>query len=162
MILKAITPELKKFICEGFVLIKESEYSDREKIAFLDKLLSLGAGAGWRPNAITIGAMRLFIDNQFKLPKGLERAHINHRRETMKELLKRDWLGDEWWDWYKERDYTVLAKRSENRDEKNFSSIQIFEIPLHLNLFLGKRVGFAYGNDEKDFIMNLAKDHHLL
>lgn len=162
MIPKIISPELKKFICEGFLLVKNSDYSYNQKSDLLGSLISMGAGAGWRPKQITIGALKLFVDNSFKRPQGLERAHIHHRRETMKELIESDWNGDEWCDWLKDRDYTVLATRAENRDEKNFENIIKFPIPLELNLFWGKRVGFEYGDQEKAFIKSLAEKHGLI
>jgi hypothetical protein len=162
MIPKTITPELKKFICDGFHLIKHSTYDYKQKSDLLGSLISMGAGSGWRPREITIGALNLFITNNFKIPKGLERAHIFHRRDTIKELIETDWENDGWWDWLKERDYTVLATRSENRDEKNFSNIQKFEIPLDLNLFWGKRVGFEYSDKEKEFVKALAKQQRLV
>lgn len=163
MIAKISSDELRKLICDGFVIIKKSNYSENPKKDLIQKkdllgsLLSLGAGAGWRPKALTIGALQLFVDNKFRLPQGLERAHIPHRRDTLKELINTDWIGDEWWDWFKERDYTVLATRAENRDEKNFESLKKFSIPLELNLFWGKRVGFEYGKEERAFLEELAK-----
>lgn len=157
MIPKILSPELRKFICEGFLIIKNSEYPYRQKSDMLGSLISLGAGSGWRPKEITVGALSLFVESGFRLPKGLERAHIYHRRETIKELIETDWEGDEWWEWLKNRDYTVLATRAENRDEKNFEALKKFSIPLELNLFWGKRVGFEYGEQEKAFLRTLAQ-----
>ena len=129
----------------------------------LASLLSMGAGAGWRPKEITEEALRLFVLNDFKLPKGLERAHWPHsRRETMRELIERDWGDSEWWDWLEDRDYTVLSTRAENRDEKTFEGLLKFSIPLESNLFRGKRVGFVYGESEKRFLKSLALENKLL
>ena len=92
-----ISPELKGFICEGFWLIKRSsDYDYKQKVDLLGILFSMGAGTGWRPKQITLNALHLFVDNEFNLPRGLERAHIYHRRDTMKELLERKWENDEW------------------------------------------------------------------
>jgi hypothetical protein len=162
MIPKIVTPQLRDFICKGFLIIKNSDYNYRQKSDMLGSLISLGAGAGWRPKEITIGALKSFVDNLYKLPKGLERAHIHHRRDTIKELIETDWKHDEWWDWLKERDFTVLATRAENRDEKNFENIKKFAIPLELNLFWGKRVGFEYGDQEKAFIKSLVEKQGLI
>lgn len=162
MIPKEVSPELKKFICEGFLIIKNSDYSYRQKSDLLGSLISMGAGAGWRPKEITIGALKLFVENDFKRPKGLERAHIHHRRDTMRELIESTWNAYEWCDWLKDRDYTVLATRAENRNEKNFENIKKFSIPLDLNLFWGKRVGFEYGDQEKTFIKSLAEKQGLI
>ena len=162
MIPKKITKELKDFICEGFLIIKKSDYEYKQKVDLLGSLFSLGAGTGWRPREITLGALKLFIKNDFKLPKGLNRAHTYHRRETMRELLEKEWVDDSWWDWYKERDYTVLATRAENSDEKNFHKLLTFEIPLTMNLFSGKRVGFEYRDEEREFLKKLAKKQGLI
>lgn len=163
MIPKNVPPEIKDYICTGFNLIKNSEeFTFQQKKDLLSSLLSLGAGAGWRPLKITHAAVKLFVENDFKLPKGLERAHFYHRRDTMKELIQRDWEGDEWWEWFKERDYTVLSTRKENRDEKNFHKLKTIDIPNEKMLFWGKRVGFEYGPAEKEFIINNAKKLSLI
>ena len=45
-----VNKELKAFICHGFKLIKDSsDYSEKQKIELIDRLLSMGAGVGWRP-----------------------------------------------------------------------------------------------------------------
>lgn len=155
---KDIPIELKEYICSGFSLIKNSkEFTEKQRITLLSTLLSLGAGAAWQPIQITHAAVQLFVENDFKKPKGLERAHIYHRRETMTELVQRNWQGDEWWDWYKERDYTVLSTRKENRDEAKFHNVAKIKIPKEQNLFRGQRVGFKYGEMEKRFVIDAAK-----
>ena len=153
-----VNKELKAFICHGFKLIKDSsDYSEKQKIELIDRLLSMGAGVGWRPKKISINALKSFVLNDFKRPKGIERAHLIHRRDTLNELLIKDWRGDEWWDWYKERDYTILSTREENRSEIKLKKDDTFDIPLEKNLFLGKRVGYAYGAKEKEFLRGIAK-----
>ena len=153
-----VTEELKEYIINGFNIIKKSNYNYKQKSAALNQLLSLGAGAGWRPKAITIGAIKLFVDNNFKKPKGLERAHEFHRRDTIKILIEKNWKNDEWWEWFYHRDFTILSTRHENRDEKNFTKIKKFPIPIELNLFSGMRVGFVYDKKEKLFLQNLVKE----
>ncbi|MDB9907027.1 hypothetical protein OAD36_03655 [Gammaproteobacteria bacterium] len=157
MIPKKLPKGLKEYICEGFKFIQQSdELEYKQKVDMLGNLFSLGAGTGWRPKAITLGALKLFIENDFKKPLGLERAHKFHRRDTLKTLIETEWKDDEWWDWYAERDYTTLATREENRNEANFENLITFPIPLELNLFWGARVGFEYGKAEKEFLRNLA------
>jgi len=157
-----VSPELKKFICDGFILIKNSKYEKAHKAELLEKLLSLGAGAGWKPVKITIGALKLFVNHDFKLPKGLERAHIYKRKDSIENLLVGEWTDDNWWDWFEERDYTALSTRFEHRDEKNFASVKKFAIPKKLNLFLGKRVRFVYTENEKTFLRKLAAQQGLI
>ena len=153
-----VTQELKEYIINGFNIIKKSNYSYKQKSAALNQILSLGAGAGWRPKAITVGAIKLFVANNFKKPKGLERAHEFHRRDTIKILIEKNWENDEWWEWFYDRDFTILSTRNENRDEKNFTKIKKFPIPVELKLFSGMRVGFVYDKKEKLFLQNLVKE----
>lgn len=159
--------QIKTYIIEGFHLIRVAKYlSYAEKSEALDRVLSIGAISGilpgWRPKAITEGALKLFIENNFKLPKGLERAHEFHRRHTIKALLEEHWENEEWWEYFEARDYTVLATRSENRREGEFSQITKYSIPIELNLFKGKRVGFTFGEAEKNFLIDLATNIDIL
>ncbi|MBT4951576.1 MAG: hypothetical protein HON34_07225 [Pelagibacteraceae bacterium] len=71
-------------------------------------------------------------------------------------------LNNTWWDWFIERDYTTLATRAENRNESNFKYLTTFKIPLDLDLFRGKRVGFAYGTPEREFLIMLASENNLI
>jgi hypothetical protein len=159
--------EFRNLIVEGFQLIKNSDgLSYSKKAEALDKILSVGATVGilpgWRPKAISHGALQLFVATEFKLPKGLERAHEFHRRHTIKALIEDDWLGEEWWDYFEKRDFTVLSTRSENRKEKEFEKVIKYPIPLELNLFHGKRVGFVYGESEKHFLIDLASRNEMV
>lgn len=155
-----VSGQLKDYIIQGVSLIQNmDDYSERQRIQLLETILSLGAGAAWRPKAITIGALQAYKDNDFGHVKGLERAHITPRRETLKNILYQKYPENDWWDWYIERDYTVLAKRSENRDEKNFEKLSTIPIPLNLELFQGKRVGWVFDEPEKKFLQGLARDH---
>ena len=163
MIPKKLPIGLKDYICEGFNLIQSSEELDyKQKVNMIGNLFSLGAGTGWRPQAITLGALNFFIENEFKFPKGLERAHKYHRRDTLKTLIETQWTDNEWWDWYIERDYTTLATRAENRNENNFKNLTTYKIPLDLDLFWGKRVGFEYGTSEREFLIKLASENNLI
>lgn len=155
-----VSGQLKDYIIQGVSLIQNmDDYSERQRIQLLETILSLGAGAAWQPKAITLGALQAYKNNNFEHIKGLERAHIIPRRETLKEILYRKYPGTDWWDWYVERDYTVLSKRSENRDEKNFEELFKIKIPIEKGLFRGKRVGWVYGEPEKNFLRKIAQIH---
>lgn len=155
-----VSSQLKDYIIQGVSLVQKlDDYSERQRIQLLETILSLGAGSAWQPKAITFGALQAYKNNNFEHVKGLERAHIIPRRETLKEILYCEYPGTDWWDWYIDRDYTVLAKRSENRDEKNFKKISTIPIPLKLGLFQGKRVGWVYNEPEKKFLQSLARNH---
>jgi hypothetical protein len=157
--MEKVLPELKEYICVGVDLIVHlPTVPDREKKILLRRLLGLGAGASWQPIKITHAAVELFAKNDFKKPKGLERAHIYHRRDTLTKLIEKVSRGEEWWDWYKKQDYTVLATRAENRDESSFKALAKKDIPKEKGLFRGKRVGYVYGDAEKAFLRTAARD----
>tara|TARA_B100000900_G_C20548008_1_gene703442 strand:- start:60 stop:554 length:495 start_codon:yes stop_codon:yes gene_type:complete len=160
--------DIKNFIISGFNLIKHSAdltYKNKaDSISYLFGIGSLvGILPGWRPKAISHNALCLFVENNFKYPRGLERAHEHHRRDTLYELINNDWNSDdEWWNFFYERDFTILSTRSENRDERNFNQVISYAIPLEENLFLGKKVGFVYSEKEKIFLANLAVEKNLM
>ena len=52
-----VKKEPKEYIINGFNIIKKFDYNYKQKSAPLNQLLALGAGAGWRPKAIIIGAL---------------------------------------------------------------------------------------------------------
>ena len=155
-----VSGQLKDYIIRGVSLIQNmDDYSERQRVQLLETILSLGAGVGWQPKAITLAALQAYKDNNFEHVRGLERAHIIPRRETLKKILYRQYPETEWWGWYIEQDYTVLATRSENRDEKNFEKLFKIQIPISKELFRGKRVGWVYGEAEKDFLRTIAQIH---
>mgnify|MGYP001206811412 CR=1 FL=1 len=159
---------LKNFIINGFNTIKSSnDLTHENKVESIGYLFGIGSLIGilpgWRPKAISHNALLLFIENKFMLPKGLERAHELHRRDTFDQLINNNWKSDEeWWQFYYERDFTILSTRSENRDERNFHQIKKYKVPLDENLFQGKRVGFVYKEKEKEFLIKLAKENNLI
>ena len=87
-----VSSELKDYIIEGVSLIQNlDDYSERQRVQLLETILSLGAGAAWQPKAITLGALQAYKDNNFEHVRGLERAHIIPRRETLREILYRQY-----------------------------------------------------------------------
>ena len=71
-----MSKNIKKFIADGFNLIKESNdltYKDKvDTIASSNWIFSWNT-SGMESKAISHNALCLFIDNEFKLPRGLER-----------------------------------------------------------------------------------------
>ena len=84
------------------------------------------------------------------------------QERSYKILIETQWTDNEWWDWFIERDYTTLATRAENRNESNYKYLTTFKIPLDLDLFRGKRVGFEYGTSEREFLIMLASENNLI
>ena len=91
---------LKNFIINGFNTIKSSnDLTHENKVESIGYLFGIGSLIGilpgWRPKAISHNALLLFIENKFMLPKGLERAHELHRRDTFDQLINNNWKSDE-------------------------------------------------------------------
>lgn len=77
-----------------------------------------GVPHGWRVIGITPNALRLFHEVEFRSrPKGVQRAHLFNRIETIKmllsasELFSKEALFDTW----QSRDKTILCLAKENR-----------------------------------------------
>ena len=51
----------------------------------------------------------------------------------------------------------MFSKSYSIKSENNFDNVEKYQIPRELNLFRGKRVGFEYGDEEKEFLKNLYK-----
>ena len=53
---------------------------------------------GWIVIGITEAALKKFIENDFKRPKGINRSHIFQRSKTSQMMLERkDWDTKSWW-----------------------------------------------------------------
>jgi len=53
---------------------------------------------GWIVIGITEAALKKFIENDFKRPKGINRSHIFQRSKTSQMMFERkDWDIKSWW-----------------------------------------------------------------
>ena len=62
--------------------------------------------------------------------------------------------SDEWWDFYYERDQTILGLSSENRGIEN-GLVNYIEIDENLGLFRSNRISWKHSRAEMDFLTNL-------
>ena len=112
----------------------------------------------WRIVGITKECLKRFKDNDFKYKAGLgiNRSHYKHRKETHKELMESNLLdkpGDEWFDYWWNRDKTYLATSSENMKD-NVKEEDI--IPLQANgLFRASGFGWRHSKEEQEYLRNL-------
>lgn len=110
----------------------------------------------WKIVGISRKCLRLYkqLDFKHQSRKGIERAHYPlSRNEVFNQILDRDFDSPEQlWDFYYERDRTVLCLSSENM--KN-SFDKIFPIDPNLGLFKAKNVGWHQTAKENEFLREL-------
>ena len=96
----------------------------------------------WRVVGITEAALKIFKKNNFKRVPNMKinRSHLVDRYLTHKEMLNIKFKNcNDWWDFFYEKDKTILATSSENSTQ-TFS--RIFEFPSDHNFF--KSSGYAW------------------
>ncbi len=111
----------------------------------------------WRVVGITESALRKFEEHEFRKESGMgiQRAHLNNRNNAFLEMLNTEFQNsDEWWDFYYERDQTILGLSSENRGIEN-GLVNYIEIDENLGLFRSNRISWKHSRAEMDFLTNL-------
>ncbi len=112
----------------------------------------------WRIVGITKNCLIRFKENDFKYKAGLgiNRSHFEHRKDTHKELMEGDLLdrdGDDWFNFWWERDKTYLATSSENmRDNVDPEDIIPIDAP---GLFKASGFGWRHSKQEQEYLKNL-------
>jgi hypothetical protein len=121
-----------------------------EQLIFFGTTLELN----WNVIGITPNAIRK-IKEQGNT-KGLERAHIKHRRHWIQEMCSKEWNNyKEIKEYIQEHNKVILCLRQENRDENNFSNIQDQIIPIPFGHFQSKISGYSFSKKDKEFLENL-------
>jgi hypothetical protein len=111
----------------------------------------------WRVVGITDAALIVFHNYKFKKEArmGINRAHLVGRKKTYEHMLENPIIDrDEWWNFYRERDKTVLATTHENLSK---GEIQFTKIDHQLGLF--KHDGYAWAHSDAE-ITFLKKMYH--
>ena len=146
--------ELKRIIFDGFEVIKKiKNITPSVRHRMLGSLLSMNKNS-WVVIGITKAALIKFIENDFKIHKGVNRSHIEQRSKTSKIMFERnDWTVNSWWRFYKDRDKCILATSSENMNKD--PDFIFADVPS--GLFITR--GFAYDvkDKEKQFLMEISK-----
>jgi len=146
--------DIKDIIFRGFLALQKMKgVPINVKHRMLGNLISMNKNT-WRVVGITQAALEKFVENDFERPKGVNRSHIHQRSETSKYLFSQtDWDRDSWWDYYTERDITILATSSENMDKKQ--DISKFDVPI--GLFKARGFAFTVKDAEKEFLRDISK-----
>jgi poly-beta-hydroxyalkanoate depolymerase len=144
-------------IYQDYLAIKDMNAPLNTKISFLTYLFSNQPNP-WRVTGITREALTVFTSHGFKKVSrmGINRSHIEARKDTYRELLERDFNSiEEWWDYYFSRDMTILSTSSENMSSR-FS--EIYPVDEILGLFRTKGYAWKHGKEEIEFLRNLAEN----
>jgi hypothetical protein len=108
----------------------------------------------WRVVGITEAALRKFEEHNFRKESGMgiQRAHLNNRNNAFLEMLNTEFHNsNEWWNFYYERDKTILALSTENRGIEN-GIINYIEINEKLGLFRSNRISWKHSRAEIDIL----------
>ncbi|MFN5909893.1 MAG: hypothetical protein ACK45H_01030, partial [Bacteroidota bacterium] len=145
-------------IFHDYQVIKTMEAPLNTKLAFLTYLFANQTNP-WRVTGITHEALQLFASHGFKKVSrmGINRSHIEARKDTYKALLEREFKSiDEWWEYYFSRDMTVLSTSSENMSSQ-FSTI--YPVDESLGLFRTSGYAWKHGREEIEFLVRLADQY---
>lgn len=137
----------EEIIYNDYLLIKKMVSPMPRKIRILSELLGQWSES-WRIVGVTEEALKVFSNYDYRCPSriGVNRAHINQDRSvTNTFLLSNDINFEEFWDYLKSNDVTVLSTSTENMT--NIYS-KIFEIDRNLGLF--KSSGFKWKHNKKE------------
>lgn len=144
----------KEDLFHDYKLICQLKVPFKTKVGMLTYLFSNQPNP-WRVTGITENALIRFKENGFKNKSriGIQRSHINDRYKTFEEMTTIDFKDcNEWWDFFYEKDKTILATSSENK-KGNYS--RIFEIDESLNLFMSSGYGWKQNRKEQIFLERL-------
>lgn len=111
----------------------------------------------WRVTGITKSALHELKTNEWKRDGlKLNRSHIFDRMETHKIMLEKEMKINEWWNFYWDRDSTIISKSSENKGISRF-----LPIPIDFQLGLFRNSGFRWRHSraEMDFLRSLWDEH---
>lgn len=144
----------KQQLFEDYQLVRKMHIPVQSKVVVLTHVLA-ACGNPWRVVGITEGALKIFQQNGFKTKSkiGVNRSHNQSRNETFKTMLDKTFKDcDEWWEFFWERDQTILATSSENLTGR---LSKIHSIDEKLNLFKASGYGWKHSKAEIEFLKQL-------
>ena len=125
----------------------------KKKIRIMGELMASCYDDHWRVIGVTKEALNVFRAHGYKRVSrmGINRGHIHDRIETFTEMLKNPILDvKEWWDFFYNRDETILMTSTENMSH-NLS--EVYDVPA--GLFHASGYSWRHGQDEIKFLTEL-------
>ena len=134
------------------------EVSVRNKILMFGNLIAHANPVVWRIVGVTRDAVEVFAEHDFKKVSrmGVNRGPLVDRNETCTYLFTNR-MSDpwEWWNYYYERDRTVLMTSSENMSGTHSET---FDIPP--DLFLSAGFAWRHRKAEQAFLQEIYRQLH--
>ena len=127
----------------------------KNKVKILGELMASAYDDHWRVIGITKEALNVFQTHGFKRVSrmGINRGHIYDRKDTLKYMLDYPFQDvDEWWNFYYDRDKTILMTSTENITGKLSDHYSVPE-----GLFHNSGFAWRHGKEEVEFLTELAK-----
>ncbi len=156
--------DYKEKMYSAFKAISKMEIDESKKNGMLTILFSIEPNC-WRVTGISIDALKVFQKNDFqrKSKMGINRSHIIRRFDSYKEILSKESKGEfnnyeEWWNYYFERDKTILQTSSENMKKSGHSRVIAISNP-GWTLFKSKGYAWNHGNAEVKLLRKLYEEH---
>ena len=146
--------EEKVLQCHAYYLqVFDWEIPIRNKVRMFGDLISHANPVCWRIVGVTKDAVGVFAEYDFKKASrmGVNRGHLVDRNETCTHLYTNRFEDPwEWWNYYYQRDKTILMTSSENISGNHSKT---FDIPD--DLFLSSGFAWRHRKEEQKFLRGL-------
>ena len=126
------------------------------KRKILSNILEDAYSDHWRVIGITQEALNVFETHGFKKVSrmGINRGHIYDRKDTLTSLIQIPFQDvEEWWNFFYDRDKTILMTSTENMTNKHS---QVHAVPE--GLFHTAGFAWKHGKEEVQFLTELASE----
>ena len=130
-----------------FMAIRSMRSPTAKRVRMLTELLS-GYEDNWIVTGVTKEALDVFKQHGFRKVSrmGINRSHLVDRYKTYTQMIEGpEMSAEDWWQFYRDNDKTVLATSSENMTN-NFS--ETYAVDTELGLF--RTQGFAWKHNKAE------------
>jgi hypothetical protein len=134
------TQQKKELMYKFYLLAYESNFEIAKKRHLMTAAMGYEKWC-WRVVGITRQAIIEIANNDFRLPKGLQRDHFKQSRaETFNKIFEKKFTFDEWWQWVWDNDETILMTKDEHNKHKHLNENDVYEVDYKLGYFRNKAV----------------------
>ena len=151
--------EMKKCMYDFYSLTYESLFSLGKKRHLMTAALGYEKW-GWRVVGITKKAIIEISNNNFKLPKGLQRDHFKKsRKDTYNEIFVGKKLElEDWWKKVWENDETILMTKNEHQNHNNIEKNDVIKIDFTLGYFRAGGIGMLFTKRDSEYVKVLFEE----
>ena len=134
-----------------FMAIRGMRSPTPKRVRMLTELLG-GYKDNWIVTGVTKEALKVFEQHNFRKASrmGINRSHLVDRHKTYTHMIEGpEMTAEEWWQFYRDNDKTVLATSSENMTN-NFS--HAYTVDTELGLFRTRGFAWTHNKAEAKFL----------